>query len=172
MRRTLVISSVLFMSLCSAAKGNPLGSSEKARQDGRLGEMVTIRAGSFLMGTDLGAGLGGAEESPQHSVGLPTYQIGKYEVTRGQYRKFIDAGGYDDPNYWSAEGWKWKESDFVIYAGMYGKFRKVVRPDKEKKRNEPEHWKAEQEWIGHGYGHPVFIQTDRHPVVGVTYYEA
>ena len=36
----------------------------------------------------------------------------------------------------------------------------------------PEHWAAEQKWIGHGYGHPRFIQTDKHPVVGVTYYEA
>jgi formylglycine-generating enzyme required for sulfatase activity len=36
----------------------------------------------------------------------------------------------------------------------------------------PEHWAAEQEWIGHGLGHPRFVQTDKHPVVGVTYYEA
>ena len=140
--------------------------------DDRLGEMVTISAGSFLMGSNHEDGFGGPEESPQHRVYLPTYQIGKYEVTRGQYRRFIEDGGYTDPNYWSSEGWKWKESEFIIYAGMNGKFSKVVRPNKDEKRREPEHWKAEQEWIGHGYGHPVFIQTDQHPVVGVTYYEA
>ena len=137
-----------------------------------LGEIVTIPAGSFLMGSSYWDGFGGPEESPQHRVYLPTYQIGKYEVTRGEYRRFIEAGGYDDPNYWSGEGWKWKESDFIVYAGMNGKFRKVVRPNKEEKRSQPEHWEAEQEWIGHGYKHPVFIQTDQHPVVGVTYYEA
>jgi formylglycine-generating enzyme required for sulfatase activity len=55
---------------------------------------------------------------------------------------------------------------------MYGKFRRVVRPNKDRKRSHPEHWEPEQEWIGHGYNHPRFIQTDNHPVVGVTYYEA
>ena len=138
----------------------------------RLGEMVTVPAGNFLMGSNHKDGFGGPEESPRHRVYLPTYQIGKYEVTRGQYRKFIEAGGYDDPNYWSAEGWQWKESDYIVYAGMHGKFRKVARPNKGQRRTEPEHWKAEQEWIGHGYGHPVFIQTDQHPVVGVAHYEA
>ena len=138
----------------------------------RLGEMVTIPAGSFLMGNNGHEGYGGPEEFPQHSVHLPTYQIGKFEVTRGQYRRFIEAGGYDNPNYWSLEGWKWNESDFIVYAGMYGKFNKVVRPNKDQKRNQPEHWEPQQEWIGHGYGHPVFIQTDDHPVVGVTYFEA
>jgi formylglycine-generating enzyme required for sulfatase activity len=87
----------------------------------RLGEMVTIPAGSFLMGNDGHEGLGGPEEFPQHLVSLPAYQIGKYEVTRGQYRKFIEAGGYEDPRYWSPDGWKWKESDVIDYAGMYGK---------------------------------------------------
>ena len=63
------------------------------------------------MGNNGHEGFGGPEELPQHLVNLPAYQIGKYEVTRGQYRKFIEAGGYEDSRYWSAEGWKWKESD-------------------------------------------------------------
>jgi len=66
----------------------------------RLGELVTIPAGKFLMGNTGDEGYKGPEELPQHSVTLPTYQIGKYEVTRGQYRKFIEAGGYGDPKYW------------------------------------------------------------------------
>jgi len=138
----------------------------------RLGEMVTIPAGSFLMGNNGHEEYGTPEEFPQHSVYLPAYQIGKYEVTRGQYRRFIEAGGYDDPKYWSPEGWKWKESDIIVYAAMHGRFRQTVRPNKEEKRNQPEHWEPEQEWIGHEYNHPVFIQTDVHPVIGVTYYEA
>ncbi|MCR4412933.1 MAG: formylglycine-generating enzyme family protein [Thermoguttaceae bacterium] len=143
-----------------------------ANVDDRLGEMITIPAGSFLMGNNGHEGADGPEEFPQHSVYLPTYQIGKYEVTRGQYRKFIEAGGYQNPAYWSREGWKWKESQFVVYAGMHGQFTQVLRPNPNEKRNAPEHWAAEQEWIGHGLGHPRFVQTDQHPVVGVTYYEA
>ena len=143
-----------------------------AGTEDRLGEMVTIAAGSFLMGNTGDEGFEGPEEFPQHPVYLPTYQIGKYEVTRGQYRRFIEAGGYEDPDYWSPEGWKWKQSDVIVYAGMHGKFRQVARPNRSEPRREPEHWAAEQEWIGHGFNHPRFIQTDDHPVVGVTYYEA
>ena len=140
--------------------------------DERLGELITIPAGWFLMGNSGEEKYGKPEEFPQHRVHLPTYQIGKYEVMRGQYRKFMEAGGYENPEYWSAEGWKWKEGEFVVYAGMWGKFRQVERPDKDKKRTQPQYWDAQQQWTGHGYSNPVFTQTDQHPVIGVTYYEA
>jgi formylglycine-generating enzyme required for sulfatase activity len=55
---------------------------------------------------------------------------------------------------------------------MNGQVTRVPRPADAPERNEPEYWAAEQEWIGHGHEHPRFIQTDDHPVVGVTYYEA
>ncbi len=138
----------------------------------RLGEMITIPAGEFLMGNNDHEPSSPPEELPQHSVHLPTYQIGKYEVTRGEYRKFIEDGGYANPGYWSPEGWKWKESDLLVHSGMYGSVRRSVRPNAKQERNQPEHWEAEQEWIGHGYDHPRFVQTEKHPVVGVTYYEA
>jgi formylglycine-generating enzyme required for sulfatase activity len=187
--RTRISNSLLFALILAAsemAQAAPPEATEAPPQKGimdsnktaavnasdRLGEMITIPAGSFLMGNNGHEGFGGPEEFPQHRVHLPTYQIGKYEVTRGQYRKFMEAGGYEDPRYWSPEGWKWKESNDLVYAGMYGKFNRVLRPDNAGKRREPEHWAAEQEWIGHGHDHPRFTQTDNHPVVGVTYYEA
>ena len=120
------------------------------------------------MGNDNGSW----EEKPEHTVYLPTYQIGKYEVTRGEFRRFMEAGGYDNRSYWSDSGWAWKESNVIIYAGMYGNVDSVIRPEPSGKRSEPQYWKAEQKWTGHGYKNPRFVQTDNHPVVGVTYYEA
>ncbi|MFB3789452.1 MAG: formylglycine-generating enzyme family protein [bacterium] len=161
MMRELVVIVILLMTYCASGDAND-----------RLGEMITIPAGRFLMGNNGHEGFGDSEEFPQHSVYLPTYQIGKYEVTRGEYSKFIEAGGYEDSSYWSPEGWEWKESDVIVYAGMRGAVTHATRPNNSKKRHEPDHWATEQEWIGHGYDHPRFIQTDKHPVVGVTYYEA
>ena len=88
------------------------------------------------MGNNGHEGYGGPDEFPQHWVDLPAFQIGKYEVTRGEYRKFIEAGGYDDPRYWSPEGWKWKESDVIDYSGMNGKVDHTVRPNAKEKRTE------------------------------------
>lgn len=164
--------SLLPLVAAAAETTGQAGPRESAGTDDRLGELVTIPAGRFLMGNNGRDKYGKPEEFPQHEVELPTYEIGKHEVTRGQYRKFMEAGGYENPEYWSPEGWEWKESDLILYAGMYGKFRRVVRPNKEEERTQPQHWAAEQEWVGHGFEHPVFTQTDQHPVVGVTYYEA
>jgi iron(II)-dependent oxidoreductase len=170
---TLVLLTSLWLQSGSvAAPGEATKLAPGTNTTDRLGEMVTIPAGPFLMGNNGHEGYEGPEELPQHSVNLPAYEIGKYEVTRGEFRRFIEDGGYAHAGYWSAEGWKWKESEVIDYAGMRGAVTHTVRPNRDQPRNAPEHWAAEQEWIGHGFGHPRFMQTDRHPVVGVTYYEA
>lgn len=108
------------------------------------GEMIWIPEGSFLMGNNGNEKYRFADELPQHDVTLSGYFIGKYEVTRGEYRKFIEAGGYSNPAYWSQEGWKWKRN-----------------------RTQPQYWDAVQ-----SFGTGSFTQTDSHPVTGISYYEA
>jgi len=49
-------------------------------------------------------------EMQQHRVYLDGYWVGRTEVTNAQFRKFIEAGGYSKREYWTAEGWQWKES--------------------------------------------------------------
>lgn len=146
--------------------------SQTTRPDDRMGEMVTIPAGTFLMGSDANDPHAGPSEFPQHTVDLPAYQLGRCQVTRGQYRRFMDADGYRNRKYWSPEGWAWKESDSIYYAKMHGIVDQVVRPNVHEERAKPERWEEEQEWIGHGHAHPRFIQTDNHPVVCISYFEA
>lgn len=119
------------------------------------GEMIWIPSGSFPMGNS-GAGddvtYGAANESPQHSVTLSGYYIGKYEVTRGEYAQFMTAGGYSNPSYWSTAGWSWKASA---------------------SRTQPDWWAATQDWaLLAGQASQPFTQADNYPVVGVSYYEA
>jgi formylglycine-generating enzyme required for sulfatase activity len=157
---------------CADASGAAAEAVSASLPTSRLGEMIVIPAGWFLMGNNGQKPASSENELPQHWMELPAYEIGKYEVTRGEYRRFIEAGGYEDRRHWSEEGWKWKERNELVFAGLNGKFDRVARPDPGEKRRAPERWTAEQEWMGHGLGHPRFTQTERHPVVGVTYYEA
>ena len=41
---------------------------------------------------------------------LDGLSLGKYPVTVEEYRHFVDHGGYDEPRYWDAEGWSWRNS--------------------------------------------------------------
>jgi len=49
-------------------------------------EMVLVRGGSFLMGSPENEPGRRADEGPQHRVTLPSFYIGKYEVTQAQWR--------------------------------------------------------------------------------------
>jgi len=71
----------------------------------QLTNMIPIPAGEFEMGN------GGMEaldnERSPHRVYLETYWIDRYPVTCGQFRAFLQAGGYNQPQWWSEAGWQW-----------------------------------------------------------------
>ncbi|WP_052748998.1 SUMF1/EgtB/PvdO family nonheme iron enzyme [Arsukibacterium ikkense] len=56
--------------------------------------MVSIPAGVFAMGSEDGPD----NEKPVRQVAVPAFQMGKYNVTIAEFRKFIDATGYNMPN--------------------------------------------------------------------------
>ena len=62
------------------------------------GDYVYVPAGSFRMGDNFGDGE--ARERPVHVVELDAFYIGKYEITNGEWRKFWNDPGYDDPKFW------------------------------------------------------------------------
>ncbi len=70
--------------------------------DPRLGNLVTIEVGEFVMGGD-----GQSDGKPQHTLNLPySYQIGQYPVTNTEFAHFIEAGGYQEPRWWTESGWQ------------------------------------------------------------------
>jgi iron(II)-dependent oxidoreductase len=60
--------------------------------------------------------LGGRPEEPfvfdnekwAHPVSVAPFRIGAAPVTNGEYRAFVEAGGYRDIALWSDEGWVWR----------------------------------------------------------------
>jgi ergothioneine biosynthesis protein EgtB len=52
-----------------------------------------------------GQGFAFDNESPRHSVYLQDYWLAARLVTNGEYLEFIRAGGYEQAEYWLAEGW-------------------------------------------------------------------
>ena len=49
-------------------------------------------------------------ESPVHEVHLDKYSLARYPVTVREFGRFVEDGGYGDPDYWPADVYgKWKE---------------------------------------------------------------
>jgi formylglycine-generating enzyme required for sulfatase activity len=74
-------------------------------------EMVVIPAGTFLMGSPPGEEGRKDNEGPQHKVTIGSrFALGKYAVTVGEYRKFVEVTGHrHEGGMYVWTGSKWKE---------------------------------------------------------------
>jgi ergothioneine biosynthesis protein EgtB len=72
------------------------------------GESVYVPAGDWVLGSDRLDAID--NEQPPYTVHLDSYWIDRTPVTCGQYRQFMEAGGYQNPAWWSATGWAWLQS--------------------------------------------------------------
>ncbi len=106
-------------------------------------ELVLIPAGKFLMGSPNNQGF--EWEKPQHEVEITkAFYLGKYEVSRGQFRKFVDAG-YQTEAEEDGRGGIGYDAETNDFKGPNTKYS----------------------WRNVG-----FEQTDEHPVVNVTWKDA
>ncbi|HEX4001157.1 MAG TPA: SUMF1/EgtB/PvdO family nonheme iron enzyme [Candidatus Acidoferrales bacterium] len=72
---------------------------------------VTIPAGTTTLGQLRGSDeFGWDNEFGSHKIHVPSFSIDAFPVTNAQYLKFVQAGGYQNPKFWSAEDWEWKRS--------------------------------------------------------------
>ncbi|MFC9972274.1 ergothioneine biosynthesis protein EgtB [Spirillospora sp. NPDC127200] len=70
---------------------------------------VLVEAGPFVMGTSDDP-WAYDNERPGHVVDLPAYYIDAEPVSNADYLAFMEAGGYDEPRWWTAKGWEWRTS--------------------------------------------------------------
>jgi iron(II)-dependent oxidoreductase len=79
---------------------------------------LQIPAGSFAMGA-------GPEvfaydnERPRHIARTGAFQIARRSVTNASWMRFSEGGGYERREWWSDEGWAWKEQyDITHHPGV------------------------------------------------------
>src|ERR1700730_9995655 len=56
-------------------------------------EMMILPSGTFLMGagSDDAKGFVGNQEVPQHRVSIKSFSVSKFDITRGEWKTFVDA---------------------------------------------------------------------------------
>ncbi len=119
--------------------------------------MVSVPAGFFEMGAH-GAGFVYDNERPAHTVFVPAFKIDRLLTTNEEYARFIAEGGYERREFWSAEGWQWREKEHwtqPLYWSRAG----------DAEGNADGVWSVQQMFESGGL-------EPRHPVTGVSWYEA
>ena len=58
---------------------------------------IPVSAGTFLMGEE------------KDEITLDAFAIGRYPITNAQFRYFVEDGGYQNRDYWTKEGWQYRE---------------------------------------------------------------
>jgi len=112
--------------------------------------MVEIPAGEFVMGASAG-GFVYDNEGPAHTVHVPAFKLDRLLVTNEEYAQFVAEGGYSRREFWDDEGWRWRER---------------------------ENWESPLYWTKRDGGWRVQTMFGedslggRHPVTGVSWYEA
>ncbi len=71
-------------------------------------DWIEIPAGAFELGAPAG-GFAFDNERPRHGVGVPAFAIARRPVTNATWMHFVEGGGYERREWWSDEGWAWKE---------------------------------------------------------------
>ncbi|HEY0517232.1 MAG TPA: SUMF1/EgtB/PvdO family nonheme iron enzyme, partial [Solirubrobacteraceae bacterium] len=78
---------------------------------------LTVPGGAFEMGAAEGA-FSYDNERPRHRVELGSFRIARRPVTNASWMRFSEGGGYERREWWSAEGWAWKEEyDIAHHPG-------------------------------------------------------
>lgn len=85
---------------------------------GMLPSEVYVPAGPFWMGTSTDP-WAYDNERPTHTVDLPAYWVDATPVPNRAYLDFIEAGGYDEPRWWTAAGWEWRKNSSTCAPGSW-----------------------------------------------------
>lgn len=89
-------------------------------------ETVLIPAGPVTLGSEAIAALD--NERLCHRVHLGAYRLDRTPVTVAAYRQFIAAGGYQNSQYWTPQGWDWVQSQAIT---------------------QPRYWRESPAWAAH-----------------------
>ncbi|MFM0290998.1 SUMF1/EgtB/PvdO family nonheme iron enzyme [Paraburkholderia megapolitana] len=84
--------------------------------------MMSVPAGPTVLGIAKESGqFGWDNEFGELRVDVPEFEIDRYMVTNGEYRDFIDAGGYRERAWWNDADWAWREAEQIEHPVVWSR---------------------------------------------------
>lgn len=112
---------------------------------------VDIPGGSYQLGALPQAPFVFDNEKWAFVVEVKPFRIARTCVTNGEFREFVEAGGYSRQEFWSTQGWRWRSK--------HG-------------RQHPIYWaRGENNWLMRHFNQWIALR-EKAPVVHVNWYEA
>jgi iron(II)-dependent oxidoreductase len=144
------------ISSCAKHTVNEMESPQKTAQNtqtsGFTVDDANIPGGTFTLGSSPGKVFVFDNELLIHEVEIAPFTISKTAVTSGQFKRFVEDGGYLSSELWTDEGWQWRTS---VHA------------------EHPVYWLKEgnDRWLRRNFDQWVTLD-ERQPVIHVNWYEA
>jgi len=79
-------------------------------------ELIEVAAGACTIGAS-DDGFAYDNERPQHRTDVRGFMIGRTPIVNATYLSFVEGGGYERREWWSDEGWSWKEEYDITHPG-------------------------------------------------------
>ena len=112
---------------------------------------VTVPGGTFSLGAPPDEVFVFDNEKWGHAVEVQPFAIARAPVTQGEFTRFAEEGGYRRREFWSAEGWRWRQATGAEH---------------------PVYWRAGPDaWLRRHFDRWVTLEPHR-PVIHVNWYEA
>jgi len=138
----------------------PVGQAPNTEQGDEITplEFIEFGGGIYNFGHK-GGGFSFDNETPRHQSLVNDFRLANRLITNKEYCEFIDAGGYQDPQYWLADGWAWVQQN-TIAGPLYWQSESEQGSDSSSAQ------RYEFRLTGYGQLHP------QQPVTHVSFYEA
>jgi len=80
------------------------------RGEAPINTLQRVPAGHVVLGKDRVHSLYGWDnEYGKLEADIPDFEASSFLVSNGEFRQFVDDGGYRDSRWWTEEGWAWRE---------------------------------------------------------------
>ena len=131
---------------------NKVGVVDDIQNDNDLTRDAEIPGGKFTFGSVPKDNFVFDNELLAHEVDVAAFSISKTAVTNGEFRNFVEDGGYSRRELWTPEGWQWRRA-FAVDRPLY--------------------WRREgnDQWLRRNFDEWVVLE-NRLPVIHVNWYEA
>jgi gamma-glutamyl hercynylcysteine S-oxide synthase len=156
------------------------GERASAVDGGALSGDVEIPGGKYLIGATKDFPFVFDNEKWAHEVMLEPFRIARTPVTNGEFRAFVEEGGYRERRFWSEESWQWLESGGApqLEQSFSKFFSKSIKEEGEaaefkRRLDHPAYWRRDGNgrWMQRVYDRYLPLE-EALPVIHVSWYEA